>query len=497
MIYDVAIVGLILSALQIRSRSPFPKRLQTLSATTTRISRRSAKVLQRLRFRDKLGELAAAFDGLAETLREKESPSQNNKAAFKDPAEWLPTLSRFNRTLRACPDLSSIERVLVETVEEVFPACAIALRLNDKGGGFARLGCHNHTEELKPLVLEAQLETTRLTSAPTELRTLAQSQNGFYRPKAESLGKHVWISYVTIPLLARGEARGALSLYGREGGGLSPLELDFLNILADQAALAIDAIDKSRLLEQAIEQTVQLCHANDVLAKSDGAKSDFVNIISHEFRTPLNLIMGYTEMMHEELMGKITAEQGKSLERIMKASDDLLGLVMNMLQVGNIESGCVEVNKEKVGLSRLLREIQSAFVPPEEKSLEFIWDIPADLPIVSTDADKLKHVLQQLIDNAVKFTERGHVMVSSRSVLAAGHLEITISDTGVGIPKHVLPVLFGKYRQLDSSIARTYDGMGLGLFIAKKFTEALGGELNVTSHPGRGSTFTVALPLES
>jgi signal transduction histidine kinase len=450
--------------------------------------------MDRARFRDKLGELAAAFDGLAETLREQESPPQNNRVAFKDPAEWLPTLSRFNRTLRACPDLSSIERVLVETVEEVFPACAIALCLNDKSGGFALLGRHNLAEELTSLLSETQLENTRITAAPTELRMLPQSQNDFYKPKAESLNKHGWVSYVTIPLLARGEALGALSVYGRERGRLSPLELDFLNILVDQAAVAID---KFRLLEHAVEQTVQLRHANDALANSNGAKSDFVSIMSHEFRTPLNLIMGYTEMMHEELMGKITAEQGKCLERIMKASDDLLMLVMNMLQVGNIESGCIEVNKGKVRLSKLLREIQSDFVLAEEKSLEFIWDIPADLPIVSTDADKLKHVLQQLIDNAVKFTERGHVMVSSRNVLPAGKVEITISDTGVGIPKQVLPVLFEKYRQLDSSIARTYDGMGLGLFIAKKLTEVLGGELNVTSHPGIGSTFTVALPLGS
>ncbi|MGE5816878.1 MAG: sensor histidine kinase, partial [Deltaproteobacteria bacterium] len=128
---------------------------------------------------------------------------------------------------------------------------------------------------------------------------------------------------------------------------------------------------------------------------------------------------------------------------------------------------------------------------------EFIWDIPADLPIFSTDADKLKQVLQQLIGNAVKFTEHGQVTVSSRSIVPAGKVEITIRATGVGIPNHVLPMLSEKSRQLNSSIARTNDGMELGLFIAKKLTEALGGELNVTSHSGIGSTFTVVLPLES
>jgi signal transduction histidine kinase len=472
------------------TRTPLPKRLQTSSAATTQIPRRSGKVLHRLRFRDRLGELAAAFDGLAETLKEKERPLQNNKAAFKDPAEWLAALSRFNGAIHACPDLPSIERVLVETVEEVFPAYAVELCFNDKSKDISLLGRHHLAE--KRLAAEAQLKPTQEPSVQTESWTLPQSRNGFCRPNAESLNEHGWITYGTIPLLAHGESLGALSVYGRKRGGLSSLDLDFLNILADQAALAIYNF---RWVNQAVEQRGQWPDDKEAFATSNGGKSDFVSILSHEFRTPLNLIMGYTEMMQEELMGKITPEQGTCLERIMKASDDLLALVMNLLQVGNIEAGCVEITRTKVEVNQLLREIQSDFVLPQEKKLKLIWDIPPDLPIISTDADKLKDVLQQLIGNAIKFTERGHVMVSSSSVLPAGRVEITVSDTGVGIAEHVFPVLFEKYRQLDSSIARSYDGMGLGLFIAKKLTEALGGELNVTSHPGIGSTFTVALPL--
>ncbi|MGE5302887.1 MAG: GAF domain-containing sensor histidine kinase [Alphaproteobacteria bacterium] len=472
------------------TRTPLPKRLRTSSATTTQVSRRSEKTLQRFRFRDRLGELAAAFDGLAETLKEEGRPQRNNKAAFKDPAEWLAALSRFNGALRACPDLSSIERVLVETVEEVFPACAIELRWNDKSGGIALFEGYRLADGL--LGIKAQVEPTREPSAQTKSPMPAQSRDFPCSLKVESSSKQGWISYVTVPLLARGQALGALSVYGREREELSSMEGDFLNIVADQAALAID---KLRVANQATEQRVELPHDKEALATFNGAKSDFVSILSHEFRTPLNLIMGYTEMMHEELMGKITPEQGTCLERIMKASDDLLALVMNMLQVGNIESGCVEINKAKVEVGQLLREIQADFVLPEGKKLKPIWDIPPDLPILSTDADKLKQVLQQLIANAVKFTEHGHVMVSSRSALPAARVEIAVSDTGAGIPEQVLPVLFEKYRQLDSSIARIHDGMGLGLFIAKKLTEALGGELNVTSHPGIGSTFTVVLPL--
>jgi signal transduction histidine kinase len=456
MIYGVAIIGLILSTIQLRSRSPFPKGLQMLSATITRLSPRSAKRPNHSGFGDKLEELAAAFDRLAETLREKENPSPDNQTTFKDPAEWLPAISRFNRALRACPDRSSIERALVDTVEQALPECAVVLFLNS---------------EIMP----------------------PHGKDSFCRPQ-EPLNKQAWNDHVTVPLLARGEALGALSVYVREHSELSSLELDFINVIADQAALAIDRL---QLSERAIEQSAESCGVDNALTKARGAKSDFLSIMSHEFRTPLNLIMGYTEMMHEELTGKITTEQRKCLERVMKASDDLLTLITNIIQAGNIESGSIEVNKQEVRLGNLLREIQSEFPIPEEKSLEFIWDIPAHLPTVSTDTDKLKHVLRQLIGNAVKFTERGHVMISSKTLLPAGQVEITVSDTGMGIPEHVLPLLFEKYRQLDSSMARAYDGMGLGLFIAKKLTEVLGGELKVMSRPGTGSTFTVALPLAS
>lgn len=455
MVYSVAIAGLIFSALQIRRRVPLHERLQVLRATTTRLLPRGAKGPHRLGFRDKLGELAAAFDRLAETLREKESPSPDNNGVVGNPAEWLSTVARFNRVLRACPDRASIERALVEAVEQAFPQCAVVLCFDSES-------------------------------------MLPHETNSFYGPKAGAVKKRDWKSYTTFPLRVRGKDLGALSLYGRERPALSAQEIDFVSVLTDQAALAIE---KFQILRHTVEQSAESRAAVDAVADCHGIQADFVTILSHEFRTPLNLIMGYTELMEEELMGKITAEQRKCLRQVMKASDDLLLLVTDMLQAGNIESGCIEVNKEEVRIADLLRKIQSELPRPDAKDLELIWDIPAHLPVMRTDADKLRHVLRHLIGNAVKFTHRGHVSLSARSF--AGNVEITVSDTGLGIAENVLPLLFEKYRQLDSSTARSYEGIGLGLFIAKKLTEVLGGELKVLSRPGIGSTFTVVLPLRS
>ena len=457
-----------------------------------RIARRAVNATHRVRDRDEMGELAAAFDGLAETLREKNDEPHKNNQSLQRPEEWLPVLSRFCRALRMRQDILSIQDLLVETVEQVFPACVVAVCIEDQSGRIATDGCRNLNEELKRLVPEAEVEKGRMSAGPIDLMFVPDFQSGFRRSEAEGSKTQGRISYAKIPLVARGEAWGTLSLFGKERRELSRLELDFLTLLADQAAMAMH---NARLYKKTEKQAVQLREAKNALANAQVSKSEFLSILSHEFRTPLNLIMGYTEIMQEELTENITAEQSSYLNRIMKASEDILALVMSVLHVGSIEAGCVELTQGEVGLSTLLGELKFDLAPPQEKDLDFVWDVPADLPIIRTDAEKLKHVLHKLIDNAVKFTERGQVRVSSRSFSRLGQVEITISDTGVGIPNDALPCVFEKYRQLDGSIARVYDGMGLGLFIAKNFTEMLGGELKAASEPGKGSTFTVALPV--
>lgn len=456
------------------------------------IARRAVNATRRLRDRDEMGELAAAFDGLAETLREENDEPHKNKPSLQHPEEWLPVLSRFCRALRMRQDVPSIEDLLVATVEQAFPTCAVAVCIEDQSRRVERDGCRNLNEELQRLIPEAEVKKGRMSAGPIDLMFVPELQSGFPRSEAEGVRKQGRISYAKIPLAARGEALGTLSLFGKERRELTRFEFDFLTMLADQAAVAMH---NARLYTKAEEQAAQLRETKKTLANAQLSKSEFLSIMSHEFRTPLNLIMGYTEMMQEELTDDITVEQSSYLKRIMKASEDILALVMSVLHVGSIEAGCVELIKGEVGLSTLLGELQSDLALPREKDLDFVWDVPTDLPIIRTDAEKLKHVLHKLIDNAVKFTERGQVRVSSRSFSRLGKVEITISDTGVGIPNDALPGVFEKYRQLDGSMARMYDGMGLGLFIAKKFTEVLGGELKVASEPGKGSTFTVALPV--
>jgi signal transduction histidine kinase len=175
-----------------------------------------------------------------------------------------------------------------------------------------------------------------------------------------------------------------------------------------------------------------------------------------------------------------------------------------------LEAEGVKVESQEVSLRDFLDDLRSHYQIPLGKELTLTWDYPSDLPVVKTDSEKLKHILENLVNNAIKFTEKGTITVSARYFNGAragessrkqekgdsqdGVVELKVSDTGVGIAKGHFPVIFERFRQVDSSETRRYGGVGIGLYIVKKFTELLGGKVEVESEVGKGSIFTVTIP---
>jgi signal transduction histidine kinase len=227
--------------------------------------------------------------------------------------------------------------------------------------------------------------------------------------------------------------------------------------------------------------------------RSHGRK-EILNIVSHEFRTPLNVIAGYAQALREKTWGDLTAEQGEVLGKILREGDNLTGIVNEVLDVTRIEAGELTLQQEQVPLSDYLREIERKFAPSQE-SVSLHWVIPDGLPNISTDRAKLTIILQHLINNAIKFTVKGDVWVTARTVSSHQSVEIEVKDTGIGIPREAHGLIFEKFQQVDPSSTRAYGGMGLGLFIVKVFTDLLRGTLKVESEPTRGSTFTLSLPI--
>ena len=161
-------------------------------------------------------------------------------------------------------------------------------------------------------------------------------------------------------------------------------------------------------------------------------------------------------------------------------------MINEILQVGSIEAGKVKANWQAVNILDFLVELRSGYEILSKKEIPLHWDIPSRLPVVRTDGEKLKHVLQNLINNAIKFTENGSVTVSARCISKA--IEFEVRDTGIGMPRDMLPSIFQMFRQLDSSNTRSYGGSGVGLYIVKKFVDLLGGKIEVDSALGEGST---------
>ncbi|MGH7835196.1 MAG: ATP-binding protein, partial [Candidatus Binatia bacterium] len=242
------------------------------------------------------------------------------------------------------------------------------------------------------------------------------------------------------------------------------------------------------------EANSELEQANCSLVQANKAKDEFLSVMSHELRTPLNVVMGYSQMVKDEMLGEINSEQKRALEKVIGRSKELLYMISEILQVSSIEAGKMKVEIQEIQLGELLDELRSTYEIPLDKKLTFNWDYSSAPGAMRTDGDKLKHILQNLINNAIKFTDEGHIAVSARYCRETKIAQFKVEDTGTGIHEDLLPSIFEMFRQLDSSATRTHGGAGLGLYIVKKYTEGLGGQIHVESEVGTGSVFTVTIP---
>ena len=252
--------------------------------------------------------------------------------------------------------------------------------------------------------------------------------------------------------------------------------------------------DKTGELEKANSQLQQ---ANCSLLMANKTKDEFLSVMSHELRTPLNVIMGYTGMMKDGMLGEVNPKQEEALQKVVNRSEDLLRMITEIMQATSIEAGAVKVESRDVNLVSFLDDLRSSYELPLgqlNKDLTFKWDYSPDIPTIRTDREKLKHTLQNLINNAVKFTDRGYVSISARYVPETKVVKFKVADTGIGIQEEMLPSIFEIFRQVDSSETRNHGGVGIGLYIVKKYTEILGGNIQVESEVGKGSVFSVTIP---
>jgi len=256
----------------------------------------------------------------------------------------------------------------------------------------------------------------------------------------------------------------------------------------------VRALNES-LERRVTERTQELEQANAKLKELDRLKSEFLATMSHELRTPLNSIIGFSSILKQGMAGELNAEQGKQLAMIHGSARHLLGLINDLLDVSRIEAGRIELFPEPVNTSEVLREVELTLAPMvAAKHLAYSTAIPTDLPTIVSDRKRLYQIVLNLANNAVKFTEKGGVNVSVTMTGSEG-ITIAVQDSGIGIRAENIDRLFEAFRQVDGSARRVYEGTGLGLFLVRKLLIMLGGSVAATSEFGKGSTFTITLPL--
>ena len=295
---------------------------------------------------------------------------------------------------------------------------------------------------------------------------------------------------LVVPLRVQDEIIGVIELDGK--GGDDPWTDEdrvLAEAVAHEFAITLQDARSHQLTSQALEE----------MREADRLKSQFLANMSHELRTPLNSIIGFSRVILKGIDGPVTENQEQDLSAIYNAGQHLLGLINDILDLSKIEAGKMELTFSEVDLPEIIRGVMSTAVGlVKDKPIELVLDLPDALPSIQADNIRLRQILLNLVSNATKFTDEGHIGISVRLIERGGQPEVVIAvfDTGHGISPEDHEKIFEPFSQVDSSPTRKTGGTGLGLSICKHLVELHRGVLWVESVPGEGSTFAFTIPYE-
>lgn len=239
-----------------------------------------------------------------------------------------------------------------------------------------------------------------------------------------------------------------------------------------------------------------LARARDISEELIRIKSEFLANMSHELRTPLNSIIGFSDLLLGKSPGELNDKQARYLSNISKSGKHLLSLINDILDVSKVEAGKMDFKPESISLSEVVEDIENSMqLMSQKKNIDVEIDIEPEDASVYGDRTKIRQIMYNLLGNAIKFTpENGKVWIKSRVIDA--NIQVSITDTGIGIKKEDQAIIFEPFRQVDASHSRRYEGTGLGLALVKQHVEVHGGKIRVESEIGKGSTFTFTLPMK-
>ena len=486
--------------------------IQEMARVARKFGAGDLEVRNPVRAEDDLGALARSFNTMAESVQ-AQLTIRNNAA-------------RLTRTMIAAKRLQQFQSTLLEKLMEVTDAhLGVLYHFNQDSNHFeaaASLGVQ--AEALAPFAaegFEGQLgrvlkdrTLVYLSPLPDDSTFLFKTFVGDVQPR----------ELVAFPLLVKDRVEAVVCLAALNGFAETSLALlQDLGFVMNMGLANQTAAEETRQLAQSLknrnqelqaqseelqaqseelrQQSTELQEQNQELESqkmqvesADRMKSEFLSNMSHELRTPLNSVMALARVLKLQSESKLTPEESEYLEIIQRNGQNLLDLINDILDLSKIEAGRMELNPKWFDLIPLIEAICERLEPlAAEKGIVLHRELPELGLEIQNDEGRLHQILQNLIGNAVKFTEQGGVTVSL--CMEERELEITVQDTGIGIEPDQLPFIFDEFRQVDGSSSRKYDGTGLGLAIASRTTRMLGGSLTADSRPGQGSVFTLKLPV--
>jgi signal transduction histidine kinase len=431
-----------------------------------------------------LAERAQAADRLERQVKER-------TAELAQSVEELRALGDVTQAVNSSIDLQTVLTTIVTTATQLSSTDAGAIYVFDEAAQEFRLRATYGMDD----AIIAEIRNRHMRIGETAIGIAAAQrtpiqipdvQNDPASPVLDVLVRAGFRAWLTVPLLGPDRAVGALVVRRKQPGEFARSTVDLLQTFAAQSVLAIQ---NARLFDEIQEKNRQLQTASE-------NKSQFVSSMSHELRTPLNAIIGLTEMMVTNA-GRFGTEKAlEPLQRVNRAGTHLLGLINQVLDLSKIEAGKLELNPATVDLAPLIDEVAgTARQLAEQNKNRLIVEAPEKLGQVTIDPMRLRQILFNLLSNACKFTKQGEVKLNARRLVnGRDWIELSVADTGIGMTPEQQAKLFEEFTQADASTAQHFGGTGLGLAITRKLARMMGGDVTVTSEPGKGSIFTVRLP---
>lgn len=450
-------------------------------------------------------------DGAGNTLTNMiiRDTTERKKAEFQiqNQLRRLRSLRLIDQSITSSMEIKAILEVVLQQVADLLKVDAVAILLLNESTqtlGYT-VGQGFRTDTIRRSIIhlgEGLAGQIGIERKSLYVSDLINADDKFKR--AELLNEEQFVAYIGVPLAVKGSLKGIMEIFQRASMHIDEEWLNYLEALADQAAIAIEnaelfeGLQRSNVeLEQRVNsRTADLLRMNTELEHANHAKDEFLANMSHELRTPLTGILGMAESIQLNTYGPVTKEQINALKNIQDSGSHLLALINDVLDLSKTEAGKLDIYPEMVNVEEVC-QTSLVFLKEQarKKSIKVEYQQDANVNALFADSRRLKQILVNLLGNAVKFTpENGRVLLSVRADLEMEQLHFSVRDNGIGIAPEDLQRLFTPFTQVDGQLNRQNEGTGLGLALVLRLAEIHGGSVFVESEVGVGSNFTVSLP---